>query len=115
MILFLSSSSPLPQDSILSYMDELISVDEARRGFYLDFRSKYLMENEVDKLAVREEIPRRLEAESTPEFLPVESGVHLAARGLTSIHYAVYLTGRCEMTVGLISPLPTSLAVFWVL
>jgi len=78
------------QDSILSNLEELISVDPLRRGFYCDFRSKYLMENEVDKLAVREDIFQTLENLSAQ---PVD----LSSRGLTSIHYAVYLTGSTKV------------------
>merc|ERR1712168_617897 len=74
------------QDSILSNLEELISVDPMRRGFYCDFRSKYLMENEVDKLAVREEISQTIDCVSAQP-------VNLSSKGLTSIHYAVYLTG----------------------
>ena len=73
-----------------------MSEDPSRRGFYLDFRSKYLMENEVDKVAVREEIP------GEPIF---NSGnkVDLSSKGLTSIHYAVYFTGKLssEHNIGL--------------
>ena len=71
------------------------------------------MENEVDKLAVREEIPRKPEtgsgdAGSCFKGSSVTGGsasgsgvkgsdvclVDLSAKGLTSIHYAVYLTGE---------------------
>merc|ERR1712168_549195 len=78
------------QDSILSNLEELISVDPMRRGFYCDFRSKYLMENEVDKLAVREEISQTIDCVSAQP-------VNLSSKGLTSIHYAVYLTGSTEV------------------
>ena len=44
------------------------------------------MENEVDKLAVREDISQAVENLSAQP-------VNLSSRGLTSIHYAVYLTG----------------------
>ena len=54
------------------------------------------MENEVDKVAVREEIP------GEPIF---NSGnkVDLSSKGLTSIHYAVYFTGKLssEHNIGL--------------
>merc|ERR1711970_56034 len=78
------------QDSILSYIDQLISEDPTRRGFYLDFRSKYLMENEVDKLAVREEISGLNKSHNGFK-------VDLSSKELSSIHYAVYLTGSTEV------------------
>lgn len=85
------------RDSILSYIEQLIGEDPTRRGFYLDFRSKYLMENEVDKLAVREEIPGQ--PPSNPIISKDHGGfkVDLSSKGLTSIHYAVYLTGSTEV------------------
>ena len=78
----------------MSYIDQLLEEDSNRRGFYLDFRSKYLMENEVDKLAVREEIPRQLKSDTESTMNQKGLRVDLSSKGLTSIHYAVYLTGK---------------------
>jgi len=82
------------QSSILLYIDQLIEQDPMRKGFYKDFRSKYLMENEVEKLSVSQEISKKFHSSSSSTVC-----IDLSDSELTSIHYAFYFTGACSINL----------------